>query len=575
MTPDPAAFSDVSRAPPRELYVEGARARALRDELPGLPTWDLGEVQALDLGLLLDGSFAPLDGYMGRAALRSVAQSMRLPDGRLWPMPLSLDVDAATARALRPGGRLALRHAEGMVLAVVHVEDVFEIDVPGEARALFGTDETSHPGVFRHLRETTPWRVAGRVEGLEAPPSRAPSGAATSPREVRRGLAALGHERVVAFQTRNPLHRAHLDLTLRALEAVDGTLLLHPVVGRTAPGDVPAAARLRCYEAVLPRFPAGRVLLAALPLAMRMAGPREALWHALIRRNHGATHFIVGRDHAAPGPRPDGRPFYGPYDAQRLLASLGAEPGVTILPMEERVCLPDGRTWLARSEVPAGVAPLACSGTELRRLLREGTPLPEWFTVPEVESVLREAYPPRRRQGFALYLTGLSGAGKSTLAKVLTERLEAIGPRRVTVLDGDHVRKLLSAGLGFTKEDRETNLRRIAFVAAEVVRHGGIAVCAAIAPYRAARCEAREQVEALGGFVEIHVATPIATCEARDRKGLYAKARAGLLRGFTGIDDPYEPPERPEVTVFAAGERPGAAAEAVIAHLVREGYLPG
>ena len=325
MTSDPVpgsrsgATSGVSSAAPRELYVEGARARALRDELPGLPTWDLGEVRALDLGLLLDGSFAPLDGYMGRAALESVAQSMRLPDGRLWPMPLSLDVDAATARALRPGDRLALRHAEGMVLAVVHVEDVFEIDVPGEARALFGTDETSHPGVFRHLRETTPWRVAGRVEGLEAPPARAPSGAATSPREVRRALAALGHERVVAFQTRNPLHRAHLDLTLRALEAVDGTLLLHPVVGRTAPGDVPAAARLRCYEAVLPRFPAGRVLLAALPLAMRMAGPREALWHALIRRNYGATHFIVGRDHAAPGPRPDGRPFYGPYDAQRLL----------------------------------------------------------------------------------------------------------------------------------------------------------------------------------------------------------------------------------------------------------------
>jgi len=558
---------------PRELYLEGSHARALRDDLPRLRAWDLAEVQALDLGLLLDGSFSPLDGYLGHAALESVAQSMRLPDGRPWPMPLSLDVDAATARALRPGDRLALRHAEGMVLAVVHVEDVFEIDVPGEARAVFGTDEVSHPGVFRHLRETSPWRVAGRVEGLEAPPARAPYGAGTSPREVRRRLAALGRARVVAFQTRNPLHRAHLDLTMRALESVDGTLLLHPVVGRTAPGDVPAAVRWRCYEAVLPRFPAGRVLLAPLPLAMRLGGPREALWHALIRRSYGATHFIVGRDHASPGPRPDGRPFYGPLDAQRLLATFGAELGVTILPFEERVCLPDGRTWLSRTEVPAGVTPLACSGTEVRRHLREGTPLPGFFTVPEVEAVLREAYPPRHRQGFALYLTGLSGAGKSTLAQVLAERLEAIGPRRVTVLDGDHVRKLLSAGLGFSKEDRETHLRRLAFVAAEVVRHGGIALCAAIAPYRAARREARELVEALGGFVEVHVATPITTCEARDRKGLYAKARAGLLAGFTGVDDPYEPPEHAEVTVGVADERPGDAAEAVLAHLVREGFL--
>lgn len=326
---------------------------------------------------------------------------------------------------------------------------------------------------------------------------------------------------------------------------------------------------------MLPRFPAGRVLLAALPLAMRMAGPREALWHALIRQNYGATHFVVGRDHAAPGPRPDGRPFDRPYGAQRLLASLGAEPGVTILPMEERVCLPDGRTWLARSEVPEGVTPLVCSGADLRRRLPQDAPLPGWFTLPEVEAVLREACPPCRRQGFALYLTGPSGAGTSTLARVPCERPEAVGPRRVTVLDGDHVRRLLSAGLAFTKEDRETHLRRIAFVAAEVVRHGGIALCAAIAPYRAARREARELVEALGGFVEVHVATPIATCEARDRKGLYAEARAGRLAGFTGIDDPYEAPERAEVTVGAAGERPDAAAEAVIAHLVREGFPPG
>ena len=558
-----------------ELYAPAEEAAALRAALPGLPTWDLTEPQALDLGLLLDGSFAPLDGYVDRVAHASVCGGLRLPDGRVAPMPISLDVDEPTARRTEVGGRLALRHPEGMTLAIVEVRDLFEIDVAAEARAIFGTDDAAHPGVFRHLRETSRWRVGGPVVGLEPAPRHVLARWCKTPRQVRLEIAAHGLARVVAFQTRNPLHRAHVDLTARAMDAADAGLLLHPVVGRTAPGDVDAAIRMRCYEAVRARYPAGRTILAALPLAMRMAGPREAVWHATIRRAYGATHFVVGRDHAAPGPRPDGRPFYGPYDAQRLLASFGPDLGITVLPFEERVCLPDERTWVARSEVPVGVTPLSCSGTELRRMLRAGEPIPAWFTYPEVASVLTEAFPPRPRQGFAIYLTGLSGAGKSTIARVLAERLDERGPRRVTVLDGDYVRKVLSSGLGFSKEDRETNLRRIAWVAAEVVRHGGVAICAAIAPYRAARREARERIEAVGGFVEVHVATALDVCEGRDTKGLYAKARAGLLRGFTGVDDPYEAPERAEVVVGTAGERPGAAADAVLAHLTREGYFVG
>ena len=572
---DPAAPAELRSAAPADRFVHGDAAASLRESLPRLPVHDLTDAQVLDLDLLLDGSFAPLDGYRGREAHRAVAESMRLPDGRPWPMPISLDVPDEVARAVAPGGRLALRHPEGMVLAVVEVAEVFEVDPREEARAVFGTDEEAHPGVFRHLREVGRTRVAGRVLGLEAAPTHALRGHRRTPREVRAELARRGLERVVAFQTRNPLHRAHVDLTVRAMEEADAGLLLHPVVGRTAPGDVDAATRVRCYEAVLSRYPAGRVVFATLPLAMRMAGPREALWHALVRRNYGATHFIVGRGHADPGARPDGRPFYGPYDAQRLLDRFQPEIGIRVLPFEERVCLPDGATWVARSEVPAGVTPLSVSGTDLRRLLRSGAEVPSWFTYPEVLAALRESYPPRSRQGVCVYFTGLSGAGKSTVARIVAERLEELGPRRVTLLDGDHVRKLLSAGLGFSKEDRETNLRRIAFVAAEVVRHGGVAVCAAIAPYRASRREARERIEALGGFVEVHVATPLEVCEARDRKGLYAKARAGLVKGFTGVDDPYEAPERAEVVVGRDGERPDAAAAAVVAHLVAQGFVRG
>lgn len=574
MSRDTGSRSSISAAPP-EAWAPPEEAAALREALPGFPTWDLTEPQVLDLDLLLDGSFAPLDGYLDRASHESVCAGLRLPDGRIAPMPISLDVDEATARRAQASGRLALRHPEGMTLAVVEVREIFEVDVPAEARAIFGTDEPAHPGAFRHLRETSRWRVAGPVTGLEAAPRHALARWRKTPVEVRREIAALGLERVVAFQTRNPLHRAHVDLTQRAMSAVNAGLLLHPVVGRTAPGDVDAFTRMRCCEVVLPRYPSGRAILAALPLAMRMAGPREAVWHAVIRRAYGATHFIVGRDHAAPAPRPDGRPFYGPYDAQRLLASLETDLGIAVLPFEERVCLPDTSTWVARSEVPSGVEPLSVSGTQLRRILRAGEPIPTWFTFPEVAATLAQAFPPRRRQGFAVYLTGLSGAGKSTVARVLAERLEERGPRRVTMLDGDYVRKVLSSGLGFSKEDRETNLRRIAWVAAEVVRHGGVAICAAIAPYRAARREARELIETVGGFVEIHVATPIDVCERRDTKGLYAKARAGLLKGFTGVDDPYEAPERAEVVVGTAGERPGAAAAAVLAHLESEGYLAG
>jgi len=394
-----------------------------------------------------------------------------------------------------------------------------------------------------------------------------------TPAELRAEFARLGWRRVIAFQTRNPLHRSHVALTMEAARDCDAHLLLHPAVGATKPGDVDHFTRVRCYQHALRHYPDGLADLALLPLAMRMGGPREALWHALIRRNYGCTHFIVGRDHAGPGKDSSGRPFYGPYDAQELVGRHSAEAGIAMVPFEERVYVPALGSYAARSSVPAGAEILELSGTELRRRLETGEPLPDWFTYPEIAAELRRTHPERARQGFTVFFTGLSGAGKSTLANALAVKLLERGGRPVTLLDGDLVRKNLSSELGFSREHRDLNIRRIGWVASEVTRHGGVALCAPIAPYDGLRKEVRGLVSPHGGFVLVHVATEIAVCESRDRKGLYAKARAGLLPGFTGISDPYEAPADAELVLDAGALTPRAAVESVLAWLEAQGYL--
>ncbi|HVT58062.1 MAG TPA: bifunctional sulfate adenylyltransferase/adenylylsulfate kinase [Thermoanaerobaculia bacterium] len=538
------------------------------------PSWDLTPHQLCDLELLLNGSFSPLTGFLGRADHDSVCQRMRLADGTLWPLPVALGVPRELAAKLVTGRSvLALRDVEGVMLAALHVAEAWEPDLNATAQASFGTADPAHPGAAELLLRTHPVFLAGKLEGVQLPVHHDFRSLRLGPTELRADFAREGWRRVVAFQTRNPMHRAHCELVLRAAKEAQANLLIHPTVGMTKARDLDHYTRVRCYQAILHRFPQHTAKLALLAYAMRMGGPREALLHAIVRKNHGCSHFIVGRDHAGPGVDVAGKPFYGPYDAQELLRSHERELGVEMVPFRHLVYVEELDSYLAAEEVPAGKRTLDISGTELRRRLAEGRELPAWFTFPEVAVELRRTHPPRHRQGFTVFLTGLSGAGKSTIANVLVVRFMEAGGRPVTLLDGDIVRKHLSSELNFSKAHRDINIRRIGFVASEITKNGGIAICAPIAPYDGVRREVRSLVEPGGGFVLVHVATPLDVCEERDRKGLYAKARAGLIKEFTGISDPYEAPADADVTIDTTALSPEEAAQEILLYLERQGYV--
>lgn len=536
-------------------------------------SWDLTGRQLCDLELLLNGGFSPLRGFMTRPDYEAVCKEMRLASGPLWPMPITLDVSEEFARSVHEGEMIALRDPEGVMLAGMRVQEIWKPDRDAESNAVFRTTSAAHAGAAYLLRQSNPWYVGGSLEGIRPPSHYDFRSLRLTPAELRTEFTRLGWKRVVAFQTRNPMHRAHQELTFRAAKQVEANLLIQPSVGMTKPGDVEYYVRVRCYQALLPKYPKDTVRLSLLPLAMRMGGPREALWHAIIRKNYGCTHFIVGRDHAGPGKDTDGRPFYGPYEAQELLRSHQNELGVSMVPFRMLVYLEDQDSYVPEDEVPKGARTLSISGTELRKRLNEGRELPVWFTFPEVARELQKSYLPRDRQGFTVFFTGLSGSGKSTIANVLRVKFLEIGGRPVTLLDGDIVRKNLSSELGFSKEHRDLNIQRIGFVASEITKNGGIAICAPIAPYDALRKQVRAVIQPHGGFVLVHISTPLEVCEVRDRKGLYAKARAGLLQQFTGISDPYERPEDAAVEIDTADLTPEEAAQQIFLHLEREGYI--
>ena len=556
-----------------DLIVTPERAAELKAESRNWPSWDLTARQLCDLELLGNGGFSPLRGFLGQDDYEAVCDRMRLADGTLWPIPVNLDLPEEKAAELGTGTSLALRDPEGVMLAVLHVSELYRPDREQEAKLVFGTTDKAHPGVAHLLDRANPVYAAGKLEVLSLPVSYDYKSLRLTPTELRAMFHRMGWARVVAFQTRNPMHRAHVELTLRAARQVEANLLIHPSVGMTKPGDVDHHTRVRCYQAVLKGYPHATATLSLLPLAMRMGGPREALWHAIIRKNYGASHFIVGRDHAGPGNDSSGKPFYGPYDAQVLLSDHGAELGIGMVPFQQMVYVEDRDEYMPVDEVPKGVRTLDISGTELRRRLAEGREIPAWFTYPEVATELRRSYPPRSHQGFTVFFTGLSGSGKSTIASILLTKLLEEGGRPVTLLDGDVVRKNLSSELGFSKEHRDINIRRIGWVASEITKNGGIAICAPIAPYEAVRREVRSIIEPLGGFVLVHISTPLEVCEGRDRKGLYAKARAGIVKEFTGISDPYEVPGNAEVIVDTTDISAEEAAQHVMLHLQTEGYL--
>ena len=564
-------------APIPELYVSYDSAQKLKTEAADLPSIDLTLRQICDLELLMNGGFFPLKGFLSEADYNGVVDQMRLENGALWPMPINLDVSEAAAATIEIGQDVALRDQEGVILATMTVTDKWVPIKSHEATMVYGADDQAHPAV-NYLHNTAgSVYLGGPVTGIQQPVHYDFRGRRDTPNELRAYFRKLGWRKVVAFQTRNPLHRAHQELTFRAAKEAQANLLIHPVVGMTKPGDIDHFTRVRCYEAVLDQYPSATTTMSLLNLAMRMAGPREAVWHGLIRKNHGCTHFIVGRDHAGPGKNSTGQDFYGPYDAQELFRTHQEEMGIEMVDFKQMVYVQDRAQYEPADEIADrdNVTILDISGTELRRRLSEGLEIPEWFSFPAVVEELRKTRPPRAKQGFTVFFTGFSGSGKSTIANALMVKLMEMGGRPVTLLDGDIVRKNLSSELGFSKEHRDLNIRRIGYVASEITKNGGIAICAPIAPYATTRRAVREDVEQFGAFIEVHVATSIEECERRDRKGLYKLARAGKIKEFTGISDPYDVPQTAELVLETESVPVDNCAHQVILKLESLGLIKG
>jgi sulfate adenylyltransferase len=553
-----------------DLVAAPVTTHELKVHANALPSVQLSERQACDLELLATGAFSPLDKFMGAPDYERVLGEMRLTSGHLFPIPVTLSVSPGPAIHL--DREIALRSSGNVLLAIMRIEDIYEWDLAEAARSIFKTVDPRHP-VVAEMQRWGPLNISGRMQVIALPRHLDFQELRLNPSQTRARLESFGRENVIAFQTRNPLHRAHEELTKRAIRELDGVLLLHPAVGMTKPGDVDHYTRVRTYQVMVSDYyDADRVILSLLPLAMRMAGPREALWHALIRRNFGANHIIIGRDHASPGADSGGRPFYPPYAAQALVQEFSAELGVNVVPFNEMVYLPAEDRYEESAMLDQAAHTRTLSASEMRETyLNRGEPLPDWYTRPEVAKILARTYPQRHKQGVCIFFTGLSGAGKSTTAEMLTVQLLERG-RNATLLDGDVVRTHLSAGLGFSKEDRDVNIRRIGFVAAEIVRHGGICICAAVSPYRAARNDVRNMVGA-DRFIEVFVDTPLEVCEQRDEKGVYAKARRGEIKNFTGISDPYETPQDPEVVLDTVNHQPEENALRIVGELIARGFI--
>jgi sulfate adenylyltransferase len=553
-----------------DLLVPTSELVELKRYAGTLPSLQLTERAVCDLELLAVGAFSPLDRFMGQDDYRRVLDEMRLASGHIFPVPVTLPVEPGPHIQLKQD--VALRNSKNEILAVMTIEEIYEWNLDEEAQKVFATQDLRHP-LVSEMHRWGKFNISGRLQVLQLPRHYDFQDIRLTPAQTRARLETSGHQNVVAFQTRNPLHRAHEELTKRAAQEKDGVLLLHPVVGMTKLGDVDHYSRVRTYKTLAERYyDSDRILLALLPLAMRMAGPREALWHAVIRRNYGANNLIVGRDHASPGVDSTGKPFYGPYDAQELVQKFSDEIGVGVMPFQELVYLPEEERYEEVFKIPASAPTLSLSGTQVRETyLNNGSKLPDWFTRPEVAEILSETYPPRHRQGVCVWFTGLSGAGKSTTAEILTVLLLEHG-RQVTLLDGDVVRTNLSHGLGFSKEDRDLNIRRIGFVASAITHHGGLVLCAAVSPYRATRNDVRNMV-GTDRFIEVFVDTPLETCEQRDTKGMYARARLGEIKNFTGIDDPYESPQNAEVTLDTVSHTPEENARLILRHLIERGFV--
>jgi len=556
-----------------DLYAQGDELATEKERACENKSWDLSRRQLCDIELLLDGSFSPLQGFLSKADYQSVLETMRLCDGTLWPMPINLDVSEKFAQSVEIGEQITLRDQEGVVIANMTVSDCWKVDKAQEAMSVFSTGDDSHPGVHYLNNESGDFYLGGAVVGVTPPLHYDFVHYRDSPRSLRESFLQKGWSNVIAFQTRNPVHRAHVIMTKRLMAENDAQFVIHSAVGLTKPGDLDHYSRVRCYEKVLAHYPADTASLSLVQLGMRMAGPREALWQAIIRQNYGFSHFVVGRDHAGPGRNNLGGIFYEVEAAQKLVTSFQSELNIKILPAPFLRYVQQRQEFCDERHLLPGEEGLYISGAELRQLLQSGESIPSWFAYPEVVDELYRTLPPRSRQGFTVFFTGLSGSGKSTLANGLYVKLRELGGRKVTLLDGDVVRQNLSSELSFSKEHRDLNIQRIGYVASEITKNGGVAICAPIAPYSATRACVEKAISQEGTFIEIHVSTPIEVCESRDRKGLYAMARAGKIKGFTGIDDPYETPESPALRIDTSAVDMADAVQIVLNKLVKIGVI--
>ena len=518
--------------------------------------WTLTDRQLCDCEMILDGSFYPLDRFMNENDYNQVLQNMRISTGELFPIPIILDVDEDFSNKIQLNEHIFLKNKEGFIIAKMYVESKWKPCFKKEAESVYKTQDNLHPGVSFLFLSSNKIYLGGKVERVKIPIHYDYQQYRLSPSDAKNIFKQMGWTKIIAFQTRNPLHKAHVEMTKISMEKFNAYLFLHPAIGITKAGDIDHFTRVRCYEYVIKKYPRSTALLGLLPLAMRMGGPREALLHAIIRKNFGCSHFIIGRDHAGPGLNKEGEPFYPPYEAQDLVKQHEDEIGIKVIPFQFMVYVPKTNNYKALESLDANIEHKNISGTELRKRLDNNEDIPEWFSFPEVVKELKKARPPLNKKGLTIFFTGLSGSGKSTIANGLLIRLLEEGSRPVTLLDGDIVRTHLSSELGFSKEHRSLNVRRIGFVASEITKNGGIAICAPIAPYQNDRLLNRELISKVGGYFEIFINTNLEKCEERDSKGLYKLARAGKLKKFTGISDPYEVPISPDMAINSDGSQP-------------------
>jgi sulfate adenylyltransferase len=523
-------------------------------EIPNDITLD--ERNLNDLEMFFLGAFDPLQGYNTFENFNSIVTHGCLEDGTIWPIPFVLPVPEClltknnNSVSTHSNVFLNVRDVLGTIVARVSVVDCYKVNIDVYGQLLLETSDTNHPFMdYLHNNHRDSVYVGGNITPICPIKHFDFIQYRQNTKQVKDMIRHDHWDAVIGFQTRNPMHKSHFELTRQAVSEVQKELetsntssarvllLITPSCGVTQPGDIDSATRIRCYQKILPYYKDLYnidVKLVVLPLTMRMAGPKEALWHALIRQNFGCTHFIIGRDHAGPSClQKNGKSFYEPYAAHALLKSFATKLKIIPILSMNMVYVPDKKQYVQENLLPPNASYEQLSGTKFRTALQNREPIPEWFSFPTVLEELKKVYHPRYQQGFCIYFTGLPCSGKSTLAKAVSARLEERESenRHVSILDADIVRLHLSRGLGYSKQDRSVNVQRIGYVASLITYHYGIVLVANIAPYAADRLSNRRLItNAGGGYIEVYVSTPLSICQTRDVKQHYKNARLGVLK---------------------------------------------